>query len=452
MSTVVGSPHEVGIAPVGREGRVLGFRDTFVLWSDLGVSFLVMVVGMFLVPGLSLVQAFLAILLGALIGNLLLGLAAAIGSDVGVPTMALLRPSLGMRGSYLPSVINVVQLVGWATFEVIVMAQAADALLQRLIGVAGTYPAWALLFAVLTTLLAVWGPVQVVKKFLERYVFWLVLATTIWLTAAIVTSYDVGELLARKGTGEMPFLAAVDLVVALPISWFPLVADYSRLSRNRTAAFWGTGLGYFVPHVWFYMLGALLVMGAGVAFDPVAPVAPLIAAIAGLTFGWAALLILLVDETDEGFANVYSAAISVRNVAPGMRQRDVTLAIGAVVLVLAQIVPLTEYESFLLLVGSFFVPLLGVLAADYYLIRGGRYDGGALFSTSGPYWYASGFHWNGLLCWAVGAATYIAIAGIGPLGVAGVAPWLGATVPSLVVSFLLYALLGQLGFARESRR
>ena len=451
MNAVVEAPQDFGIAPIPRDKRALGFADTFVLWSDLGVSFLVMVVGMFLVPGLSLVQALLAILLGGVIGNLLLGLAAAIGSDVGVPTMVLLRPSLGLRGSYLPSVVNVVQLVGWATFEVIVMAQAASALLQRLAGLPGTYPFWALGFAILTTVLAVWGPVHVVKKILAKYVIWLVLATTVWLTLAILTSYDMGELLARPGTGDMPFLTAVDLVIALPISWFPLVADYSRLTRDRGAAFWGTGLGYFVPHVWFYALGALLVLGAGVAFDPLAPVAPLIAAIAGLTFGWVALLILLVDETDEGFANVYSAAVSVRNVAPGLRQRDVTLAIGALVLVLSQVVSLTQYESFLLLIGSFFVPLLGVLAADYFLVRGGRYDGAALFTRGGPYWYASGVHWPGLACWLAGAATYVTIAGIAPLGISGTAPWLGATLPSLAVSFLLYALLGRASVTRGAQ-
>src|SRR5581483_11323667 len=107
----------------GRERRVDAIAERS---SELGISFLVMVVGMFLVPGLGLGQALLATLIGAVIGNLLLALGALIGADVGVPTMVLLRPVLGIRGSYLPTVLNVVQLIGWATFEVIVMAQATD--------------------------------------------------------------------------------------------------------------------------------------------------------------------------------------------------------------------------------------------------------------------------------------------------------------------------------------
>src|SRR5436190_16058055 len=92
---------EVGIEPVPRSLQVLGTWDTFVLWADLGISFLVMVVGMFLVPGLGLGEALLAILVGAVLGNLLLGLAAGIGFDTRMPTMALLRGPLGVRGSYV---------------------------------------------------------------------------------------------------------------------------------------------------------------------------------------------------------------------------------------------------------------------------------------------------------------------------------------------------------------
>src|SRR5262249_11734649 len=155
---------------------------------------------------------------------------------------------------------------------------------------------------------------------------------------------------------------AVDLVVALPISWFPLVADYSRFSRGRRSAFWGTAAGYFVPQVWFYALGALLVLVSGVAADPDAPIAPLLGAIAGLTAGWFALLVLLVDETDEGFANVYSTAVSIQNLAPRLSQRALIIGICAVVLVVAWLVPLAQYESFLLLIGAAFVPLLAILS------------------------------------------------------------------------------------------
>src|SRR5215210_3550716 len=130
--------------PIPVSERTLGMWGTFVLWADLGVSFLVMVVGMFLVPGLGLTEALMAILIGAVIGNLLLGLAAIVGSETGAPTMVLLRAPLGVRGSYLPTVLNIVQLIGWAALEVIVMAQALDVLLNRLLGIGSLYHLWVL--------------------------------------------------------------------------------------------------------------------------------------------------------------------------------------------------------------------------------------------------------------------------------------------------------------------
>ncbi len=448
MAVLAEQAREFGIQPIPERFRVLRFADNFVLWFDLGVSFLVMVVGMFLVPGLSLPQALLAILVGAVIGNFLLGIAATIGAATGIPTMVLMRPLLGLRGSYLPTVLNVLQLIGWATFEVIVMAQAANALSVRLFGF-DNYLLWVVFFGVLTTLMAIGGPIVVVKQYMEKFAFWAVLVTTAWLTAAVLTNYDIREWWNRPGTGEMSFWLAVDLVIAMPISWFPLVADYSRFARSLREAGWGTGVGYFIPHAWFYALGALLTLAAGVAADPNAPIAPLISAIAGLTAGWVALLVLLVDETDEGFANIYSTAVSLQNLFPQVGQRTFALAVGLVVLILAAAIPLVQYESFLLLIGSFFVPLLGALLADYFVLRRRQYEVAEVYRVGGRYWYWGGFNWLAVAVWVVGVAVYLGISGLPTLGLPGIAPWLGATLPSLAVSFVLYLLLGRLAAAKS---
>jgi putative hydroxymethylpyrimidine transporter CytX len=443
MTTILAQARPFGIEPIPTQERTLSFYDTCVLWADLGISFLVMVVGMFLVPGLGFGQALLAILVGAVIGNFLLGLIATLGSDTGVPTMVLLRPLLGIRGSYAPTILNVLQLIGWATFEVIVMTQAANVLSQRFLGIS-SYPAWTLFFAAITTLMAVGGPILVVKQWLEKFAVWAVFLTTIWLTYAVAMSYDLGKLFARPGTGEMSFWLAVDLVAVMPISWVPLVADYSRFARNRRAAFWGTGLGYIVPHVWFYALGAVLALAAGVVSDPTAPIAPLLAAIAGLTAGWAALFIILVDETDEAFANIYSAAVSMQNLRAHSSQRMLSLVIGIVVFLLAVTIPLVQYESFLLLIGSVFVPLLGMLVAEYFVLRGRHYDPDELFRTGGRYWYRGGVNWVAMAVWLLGFLLYLLIAGLPTLGLPGLAPWLGATLPSFLFGFVAYALVGRL--------
>ena len=136
-----------GIEPVPDRLRVLGPVDTLLLWTNLGISLLVLVL-----PGffdLSLGKALLATLVGGVIGNLLLAVAGTIGADARVPAMVLQRAPLGHRGSYLATVLNVLQCFGWAIFELIVIAKAAGLLCDKLFGFEATW-FWTLLFGALT--------------------------------------------------------------------------------------------------------------------------------------------------------------------------------------------------------------------------------------------------------------------------------------------------------------
>src|SRR5947207_14053482 len=103
------------------------------LWGNLSVSLLVIVLGAILVPALSLKQALLAVVIGAVAGSLLLGLAGMIGADARVPGMVVLRAPLGRRGSLAPTVLKVAQNLGWSTFELIIISTAAAALSDRLL-------------------------------------------------------------------------------------------------------------------------------------------------------------------------------------------------------------------------------------------------------------------------------------------------------------------------------
>src|SRR5438067_5557497 len=147
-----------GITPVPERLRVLGLFDSFLLWGNLSVSLLVIVIGSLLLPALSFKEALLAIVVGAVAGNILLGLAAMIGADARVPGMVVLRAPLGRRGSYLPSVLNIAQNVGWSTFELIIIATAAAALSQRVFGFQARW-AWALLFGAVSVGPGLLGPI-----------------------------------------------------------------------------------------------------------------------------------------------------------------------------------------------------------------------------------------------------------------------------------------------------
>jgi nucleobase:cation symporter-1, NCS1 family len=347
-----------GIDPVPERLRTLGTVDNALLWSSLGLSLLVLVAGAVLVPALSLREALLAIVVGGLFGNALLGLAALLGAEARVPAMVLLRAPLGRTGSWLPTALNVVQNVGWTIFEVLVIAVAARAL------VGGPLWVWKLVAAALATALALVGPIAFVREWVKRFAIWVVLASLAYLTWWALRDPQLAHVWSQPGKGGFPsFWQGVDLMVAMPVSWLPLVADYTRFSQDGRGAFWGTAIGYLVPNMWLYALGAILLLTRGLGDAP-----SVVTAIAAGGAGAAvALVALVVDETKVPFANVYSSAVSVQNVLPRVSQRLLIVVVGAVALLGAFAIDLVQYASFLLLLGSFFVPLFGVLLAQWLL-------------------------------------------------------------------------------------
>jgi len=384
-----------GIDPVPDDLRRFGLLDTTALWGNLGISLLLPVVAAFLVPGLSFVGAMAAIVVGVVIGNLMLGYAARIGAATGAPAMVLYRPSLGRRGSYAPTALNVLQNIGWAAFELIIIGTACAAISKRAFGI-GLRPVWTIGFGAIVTLMAVSGPLLVVARWIKRYAVWLVLASSIYLTAYVLVKHPISTFLHAHGQG-MPFWQGVDLVVAMPISWIPLVADYTRFSRTKSDGFLGSALGYGIAQAWFYFLGVILIL-SNVAKNPDDPTS-FITAVLAVPVGLLAMVILAVDETDEPFANIYSASVSVQNAFPRMSQRRLSIGIGALCTVLAVFLPLVQYQNFLLLIGAVFVPLFGVLAAHYAIVRRG-------YTNDDIYGAVRSFRPWAVVAWLAGFAAY----------------------------------------------
>jgi NCS1 family nucleobase:cation symporter-1 len=431
-----------GIEPVPDRLRALGAFDTGLLWGNLGVSLLVLVAGTYLVPALSLPQAFLAIVAGSLIGNAMLGVAGLIGADGRVPAMVLMRAPLGRRGSFVPTALNAAQCVGWAIFELLIIATAAAALSDEVLGFRAQW-AWTLLFGGVALALALLGPVDVVRKVLRKFAAWAVLASLVYLTWWALEGAGLGELLDRPGEGGSSVLEGVDLVVAITVSWIPLAADYTRFSRSRSAAFWGTGGGYLVASVWLWALGAVLFFSRDITDPAALPVAVAAGGI-GATL---ALLAVTVDETDEAFANVYSTAVSLQNLAPRAPQRALLVAVAAAATFGALTIDLLAYETFLILLGSFFVPLFGVLLADW-LAAGARYRETDVFH--GP-----AVRPGMMISWFAGFALYQWLHPVGPSWWVDVVERLdppdagiGATLPSFALSLALGGAVAVLGRRR----
>jgi NCS1 family nucleobase:cation symporter-1 len=398
------------LTPVPEERRAFGARDAFSLWFSLGIGLLVLQAGAFLVPGLSLPMALAAIVAGSVLGSLLLAAAGVVGTDTGLSAVGTLRLALGARGAAIPAMLNAVQLTGWGAFEIVAMRDSADALAKQAFGVSNPM-LWTLAFGALATFLAIQGPVSFVRRFLRAWGLWLLLGGAGWLSWRLLAEHDLAALFAKAGTGEMSFGAGVDLVVAMPLSWLPLIADYTRFGRTAGGTFRGSFLGYLLANVWFMGLGAAyaLVAGGGDSL--------LLTALAA-SGGGIALLLIVIDETDNTFADIHSAAVSTATLVP-LKPANLALAFGAVCTTIALFAPLAQYEGFLLLIGSVFAPLFGVLLTDHFVVR--RRVAGDI---------QGGLNVPGLLAWAVGVAAYQALS--------RVAPGVGATLPSFIVAGAVY--------------
>ena len=423
-----------GIEPVPERLRVLGLLDTTLLWTNLGISLLVLVAATYL--GLPLKEALLATLVGGLIGNGMLATAALIGADGRVPTMVLQRAPLGQRGSYLATALNVLQCLGWSVFEILIIATAASALSDRVFGFHAKW-LWTILFGAVAAALALMGPIGVVRRYLKKFAVWAVLASIVYLGWWILAHGHVHRLWAQPNHWDARnFWLAADLVIGLSVSWIPLVADYTRFTRTRRDAFWGAGIGYLLPTLFQFGFGAILVLSHPAIGGDATNVLTTVAA--GGVASLFALLALTVDESDEAFANVYSTAVSLQNAFPRASQRTLILGVATLATAGALAVNLTKYPQFLYLLGGFFVPLFGALLADW-LRRGRHYTRADIFE--GP-----AFRPGMIAAWLAGFLVYEWFGQTAGLGFwtdfwhrHQPPEWLpfGASIPSFVVTFVL---------------
>ncbi|MGD2247296.1 MAG: putative hydroxymethylpyrimidine transporter CytX [Candidatus Methanofastidiosia archaeon] len=377
--------------------------DYFLLWGGAAVSLAEILAGGILAP-LGVATGILVIVLGHIIGNTPLALGGIIGSKEGVPTMVSTRPAFGSKGSYLPAFLNIVQLIGWTAIMLIICGQAANYIMKAVLGVSHLR-LLILIAGVITTGWAVVGHKS--WKWLQR------ISVTALLLLCIIMTYAVFKegIPESIPTKTLSIALALDLVIAMPISWLPLVSDYSRYAKNTKSSFAGTWIGYFIVSSWMYALGLGATIYTGVA-DPV----PMMVV---LGLGIPALLIVFLSTFTTTFLDVYSTAVSALNIFENLDERIGVIIGGALGTGLALVFPMEQYEHFLLLIGSMFCPLFGVVLTDYFVIRK---------SYKNSVFTDRIINWKALLAWGIGFVVYRRLI---PLNV-------GSSIPSMVIAAVVY--------------
>ena len=444
MTALASSPTvqvELGEPSITLDGptpRTLGTWDQLAFWANLGVSLLGPVTALYLLyptsdgPRMSLVAAFVALCVGTVLGTLLVSVTAIPGTDTGSPAMRLLRGLFGTKLSYLPTVLNLLQCLGWAVFELVVIASAADQLLPGHVH----WP-YVVVAGALSTLMAVrpLGSVRVLRK----YVLVAVVIASVFLFVQLLR-HPLPSLTTGSWSGFWP---ASDVMIALSVSWVPLAADYTRHSRTVRSSVIGSFVGYSLTQIAYVCLG-LLAFATVVSTDAVDPQHDIFGAFIAVPLGGVAFAVLVARELDQSFANIYSTATSAQNVLHRVDRRIIALVIGTIATLLALIVPISKYQNFLLLIGSVFVPLAAVLIVDYFLLGGRRSWNDR--ANAPPRWVA-------LAPWLVGFASYQLVS---PTQIQGWSTmwghiadglhwttpgWMSASVASFVVAAVLTGVL-----------
>jgi nucleobase:cation symporter-1, NCS1 family len=321
---------------------------------------------------------------GTLLGTVVLALSGIPGTHTGAPAMVLLRGLFGARVSYLPTALNILQLFGWSIFELVTIATAAHT-------VAPAVPKWGyvLIAGVLTALLTI-RPLGAIRV-LRRYATAAVLIVMCYLFVQLLR-HPLPAFTHGTWSG---YWAATDTVVAVAISFAPLAADYMRHSRSSRSAFVGAVAGYSVTQVLCYVIGllALVTVAHGNSND-------IFGAFIALPLGALGFAVLAARELDQSFADVYSTAVSMQNLRPLWDRRVLAGVITALVTAGALWLNISDYENFLTLLGSVFVPMSAVLIADYFA---------DYLAVPRRHWDLSASarsRWAMLLPWAVGFVIY----------------------------------------------
>lgn len=319
------------------------------IWFGAGVSIAEILTGTYFAP-LGFTKGLAAILLGHLIGGLLMFAAGMIGAREEKSAMETVKMSFGGKGGLLFSILNILQLVGWTAIMIYDGALAANGIFHT-----GKW-VWALVIGVLILLWILVGLTNLGK------------VNTIAMAALFILTLVLFKVVFIGGNGaaaivsdELSFGAAVELAVAMPLSWLPLISDYTREAEKPFAATLTSVVVYGVVSCFMYIIG----MGASI-YTGESDIAQIMVK-AGL--GVAGLLIILLATVTTTFLDAYSAGVSCVSISEKIPEKWAAVVVTVIGTIGAIVYPMDNITDFLYLIGSVFAPMIAVQIADYFILK-----------------------------------------------------------------------------------
>lgn len=367
------------------------------LWFGAGISIAEILTGMLLAP-LGFVRALEAIILGHIIGGIIMYLAGLIGGRTGGSAMETVRISFGTQGAKLFAGLNVIQLVGWTAVMVGSAALAANTIAA--IGMSW----WSVIIGAFIALWIIMGLKNLSK------------VNVVVMAALFILTIMLSMVVFQNGTptvpaGELTFGGAVELAVAMPLSWLPIISDYTRTAKKPVLVTAASCGAYFVASSWMFIIG----MGAAL-FTGQDDIAAIMLR-AGM--GIAGILVVLLSTVTTTFLDAFSAGVSFQSLAPKASDKIMALAATVLGVVLAVFAAPDQFQDFLYLIGSVFAPMTAILLADFFILKRDH--------------TAESVNWLNIVLWVLGVILYRYLLSVDtPVGI---------TVPVVVIIMILSTII-----------
>ena len=341
------------------------------IWFGAAVSIAEILTGTYLAP-LGFGKGIAAILLGHVIGCLMMFLAGMIGGKMRKSAMETVKMSFGQKGGILFAMLNVLQLVGWTAIMIYDGALAANGVMHT--------GAW-IWCIVIGALIILWIAVGITNLGKINTVAMAALFVLTLIMSGVIFSGDGTAVVSGE---SMSFGAAVELSVAMPLSWLPVISDYTREAEKPVKATAVSVIVYGVVSCWMYVIG----MGAAI-YTGDSDIASIMYK-AGL--GILALLIVIFSTVTTTFLDAYSAGVSSESIFSKLKGSQVGIVVTLIGTVAAILFPMDDITEFLYLIGSVFAPMIAVQIADVFLLK----------KEGEP----EGFNWRNLVIWLIGFVVY----------------------------------------------
>ena len=372
------------------------------IWFGAGVSIAEILTGTYF-SSLGFQKGLAAILIGHVIGCVMLFLAGVIGGKSRLSAMETVKSSFGNKGGQFFAILNVLQLVGWTAIMIYDGALAVDGMVST-----GRW-LWCLIIGALIVVWILIGITNLGKINTAAMILLFILT----LVLCKVIFFD-GNVIQSTADDSLSFGAAVELAVAMPLSWLPLISDYTREAEKPVKATAVSAIVYGIVSCWMYVIG----MGAAL-FTGESDIAQILLK-AGLSI--AGLLIIVFSTVTTTFLDAYSAGISSESIFSKIKGKYAAIVVTIIGTVGAILFPMDDITDFLYLIGSVFAPMIAIQIADFFLLHRDRRK--------------NAFDWRNLIIWVIGFVLYRLLMRVDlPVG---------NTLPDRVITIVICVIIGKL--------